>query len=185
MKNLLRNIAVSWIGIVAMMGTARANADRTVWDYSGVFEVTIDRPAKEVWPYFFGDKKEIWAKSGYTAVAGESGKVGEIYANAHTHTSNGDRAYFEAITVKPERQLVLKITVKEGGKAERTLVGYDFFTINEVAGRTTVVLAQAFALPLDIPKAGLNLKTKKQDKMLADMFQNLKRVVENSRQTTP
>jgi len=159
------------------MGTARAITDRSIWDYSIIMEVTIDRPAKDVWPYFFGDKKNIWTMEHFTTIAGEPGTVGEVYTQAY----RGGQIQYETINVKPGIQLILKITYKQDEKDEERLVGYDFVTLNEVADHTKVVLQQAFALPVDIPKEDLAVETPKQDKKLADVLQNLKKLVENSK----
>src|SRR5882762_5137121 len=123
------------------MAAAHANADRRLWDYSVILEVTILRPAKDVWSHFVGKKKDIWTKSDYATIAGKTGEVGEIYT--HAHRFHGLQLFYEAIKVKPEEQLVLKITSKENETDEGNLIGYDFFTLNEVAGHTTVVFQQA------------------------------------------
>jgi hypothetical protein len=159
------------------MDVARANADESIWDYSVIMAVTIDRPAKDVWPYLFGHKKDIWTEVQYTAIGGESEKVGEIYTDANPF--HGAQLFYEAIKVMPEKQLVLKITYRKDPRDERRLTGYDFVALNEVAGRTTVFFQQAFALPVDAPKHDLNLESAQHDKELADIFQNLKKVVEN------
>lgn len=153
------------------------------WDYSGITEVTIDRPARHVWPYFFEHKEKLWDEQHYTKIAGELGKVGEIYMQTFP---GGGQVFMEAIKVKPEKQLVLKLTYRENEKSESRLVGYDLHVLNEVAGRTTVVFQQVFALPVDaltvdMGKNDLELATEKQDKTLAHIFQNLKRMVEDSR----
>lgn len=176
MKNMCRHFAVGCIGILALTGSVCAKAHKTIWDYSAIIEVVINRPAKDIWPYLFGVKEEIWTKQHYRRIAGEPGEVGEIYVQ----TFPGGQLLYETINVKPEKQLVLKMTYKEHEKDERTLYGYDFLTLSEVEGHTTLVLAQAFALPIDTPKKDLNLETKKQDKMLDEIFEGLKRLVESS-----
>jgi hypothetical protein len=172
---MCRHVVLSWMGMVAAMGAASANADRQLWDYSGIAEVTIDRPAKDVWPYLFGAKEESWTKQHYTHIAGEPGKVGEIYV----YTFPGGQLFYEAINVKPEKQLVLKISYRQNEKGESRLAGYDYLTLNEVAGHTTVVLQQMAALPVDMPNSDLSQASEKQDTMLADIFQTLKKTVES------
>jgi hypothetical protein len=156
-------------GMVVGAGTAYLDEGRAMWDYAYEVEVLIDRPAKDIWPYFFGDKKNAWTKTDHRAVAGESGKVGEVYGTAYRDT----QLFYDAITVKPEEQLVLKITYKESEAGEPKLCGYDFITLKEVEGRTTVTLQQVFALPMEP-------ETEKHDRFLVDIFQNLKRMVESS-----
>lgn len=148
-----------------------------------MIQVTIDRPAKNIWPYFFGQKEELWSEQHYIHVAGEAGKVGEIYMQMIP--GGGGQVFMEAIKVEPERQLVLKLTYKKTEGTDSRLIGYDFHTFHEVAGHTTVVLQQAFALPIDAladdtGRNDLELATEKQDKLLVHMFQNLKRIVEES-----
>jgi uncharacterized protein YndB with AHSA1/START domain len=154
---------------------AWTNADRPMWDYSVIMELTIDRPAKEVWSYFIGEKKNIWTRSSYTTVAGEVGQLGEIYT--HAHRAHGNQGFYEAIKVVPEQQLVLKITYRENEDDEPTLAGYDFFSLKEVAGHTTLFFQQAFALPVD--QKDFDRASEEQDKKIVDIFQNLKRAVEN------
>lgn len=144
-----------------------------MWDFSKFLEVTIDRPAKEVWPYLFRKKTDVWSRTDYTTVAGEPGKVGEVNAVAF----QGGQLCFEAIKVKPEKHLVLKITYRKNDESEKKLSGYDLFTLNEVEDRTTVVFQQAIELPID-PIEDLTLLTEKHDKFLADIFLDLKRMVE-------
>jgi hypothetical protein len=139
-----------------------------MWDYSNLTEVTIDRPASVVWPYLFRPKADIWSKTAYTTVAGEPGKVGETYAMPY----QGGELLFEAITVQPEKRLVLKILHKESSKAQSNLAGYDLIRLSEVAGRTTVTLQQVFALPVEPD-------TERHDDFLAEIFQDLKTMVEN------
>jgi uncharacterized protein YndB with AHSA1/START domain len=154
-----------------------ANEASQMWDFAKFLEVTIDRPAKDVWPYLFGKKCAAWTKTEYTPIAGEPGKLGEIYEMAYPLANQGGHIRFETIKVDPERHLVLKITYKKNDKSERRLVGYDFNTLREVNGRTTLFFQQASELPVD-PTEDLNSLTEKHDKFLAEIFQDLKRVVE-------
>ena len=166
-----------------------AKGGKAMWDYSGMVEVTIDRPARDVWPFFFGTKKDMWTEANYKTVAGQSGQVGEVYVMAYQGASVpqlGDQAAppraqlaFEAIKVNPEKQLVLKITFKEHENAAWKLCGYDFVTVKEVSGGTTVVLQQALELPVE-PNTNLAVETERHDSFLAGIFQTLKRMVEQS-----
>jgi len=157
-----------------------------MWDYSMILEVTIDRPAKDVWPYFFGEKNATWSKSEYTIVAGQEGEVGYTYSM--DSPKYGVTYFFEAIRVKPEKELVVKITYRElvekmeAGQDVRKLMGYDMFELKEVAGRTTVAFQQAFAQPLEVPEDDLGAHTESTDKFLTEIFQNLKKSVESSKQ---
>jgi hypothetical protein len=160
----------------------RANEAKAMWDYSTIVEVTIDRPAKDVWPYFFGHYKSAWSlpdNKTYTTIAGQAGQVGEIFAMDNPLSDRGGQLLFEAINVKAQKMIVLKISYTESATSERKLSGYDFVTLNEVAGRTTVVLQQAFELPAE-PQSDLNLQAEQQDDMLAGIFQKLKSMVENA-----
>jgi len=141
-----------------------------MWDFSNITEVTIDRPAKVVWPYLFRPHNDIWSRTAYTTTAGEPGKVGETYAMAFQY---GGQLLFETITVDPVRRLVLKILQRENANSKSTLVGYDFITLSEAAGKTKVMLQQAFELPVEP-------ETAKHDKFLYDIFQDLKTMVESA-----
>ena len=152
------------------------NASKPVWNYAALVEVTILRPTRNVWAYFIGSKKNIWTKSEYSTVAGEVGQVGEIYT--HAHTFNGVQAFYEAVKVSPERHLVLKITHKRSAEQAGQLVGYDLLTFRESAGQTTVMFQQVLTLPVDMLEGDLRVATENQDKRVADLFQNLKAVVE-------
>jgi hypothetical protein len=185
-----RNVAFRWIGMVVLLGTALANAGTRIWDYSVIMQVTIDRPVKKVWPYLFGDKEKLWTKVDYKRVAGEPGRVGDLYMQEYPATPAypGGQLFYEAIKVTPEKQIVLKITRKENDKDESRLIGYDFETLNEVAGHTTVVLQQAAAFPVNnLPNKQENDKQDNkmladQNTMLADIFRNLKTAVESGEQ---
>lgn len=148
------------------------------WDYANTLEVTIDRPATAVWPFFFGKKKDQWTRSDYTTVAGEPGKAGEVFM--HEYTVLGERSFFfyEAIKVIPERELVLKITYKKKAEDKTELIGYDLLALKETAGRTTVELQQLVAFPTTVSRTDLNLETEKHDQFLADILQGLKKLVE-------
>jgi hypothetical protein len=161
-----------------LMGSVRDSANTAVWDYSVFMELPIHRPASTVWAYFVGDRKNIWTKSDYKTVAGETGQVGEVYT--HAHTVYGAQLFYEAIKVKPDRQLVLKITYRRHEKDDRKLMGYDFIALNEVAGQTTLTFQQALAMPLEMLEDDLRFATEKQDRRLAEIFQNLKATVESS-----
>jgi hypothetical protein len=151
--------------------------ERLVWDYACTINVTIDRPANEVWPYFFGEKEESWTEDHYTRVAGQPGRVGEIYWASHPL---GGRVFFEATKVDPESELILKITwaLREGD--QRQVVGYDLIELRETAGRTAVSLRQVLALPVAVPKDRHAAEAEKQTQMLTRIFQNLKRLVEGA-----
>jgi hypothetical protein len=142
-------------------------------------EVTIERPAGDVWPHFVGDKKNVWTKSDYTTVAGEPGKLGEIYT--HAHRVHGVQAFYETIRVTPERHLVLKITCRENDNDELRLMGYDFVTLKEENGWTTVTFQQGLVLPVAAAESNLRRKTEQQDQRLVELFGNLKAIVEDSR----
>jgi hypothetical protein len=157
------------------MGGDCSTAAGQVWDFSKLLEIIIDRPAKDVWPYLFRKKNDVWSRTAYTTVAGEPGKVGEIYEMPF----QGGQLAFQAIKLNPEKQQVLKITFRGNEKSERKLVGYDLFTLSEAAGRTTVVFQQAIELVVD-PKENLELLTAKHDKFLTEIFQDLKRMVEGT-----
>jgi hypothetical protein len=149
---------------------------KPVWDYSMILEVAISRPAREVWPHLIeAEKRNVWTSSDYKTVAGKEGAVGEIFT--HSHRFNGVEVFYEVIKVKPERQLVLKITYKDGESGELKLLGYDFHTLRELAGQTVVEFEQALAFPL-VPREAFHQMTERQDKRLGDLFQNLKTIVE-------
>jgi hypothetical protein len=158
------------------MVSNRVNDQAIIWDYVNRLEVRIARPAKDIWPHFFGDKKQVWSKTNYTAVAGTPGGVGEIYRMAdpahHTHF------FFEAIRVQPHELLVLKISHARASEGEPQLMGYDSISLSEQEGYTSVVLHQVFSLPLDRAAQGTQEESRKQDQMLADIFQTLKQIVE-------
>jgi hypothetical protein len=157
---------------------------KAIWDYANLLEVTIDRPAKDVWPHFFGIKNAAWSlpqQETYLQIAGQPGEVGEVYSLASA--AYGVLWFFEAIEVVPERRLVLKITYASDKNSERKLSGYDCFALSEVAGRTTVGLQQAFALPVQ-RDTDLQLETERQDRMLFGILQKLKRTVENDREAS-
>src|SRR5882724_2693263 len=99
-----------------------------MWNYSIILDVMIDRPVRDIWPYFFGKKNAAWSRTEYTIVAGEEGKVGYTFSMASFGES---QLYFEVIRAKPERELVLKILWKDNPKSELRLAGYDFFTFTE------------------------------------------------------
>jgi len=141
-----------------------------MWNYSFISEVTIARPARDIWPYLFGKKNAAWSRTAYTIVAGEEGKVGYTYSMASFGES---QLYFETIRAKPEKEMVLKILWKDNPKSEPRLAGYDFFTLTEQAGRTKVLFLQGFELPVEP-------QSEKHDEFLAEILQNLKRMVEQA-----
>jgi hypothetical protein len=148
------------------------------WDYSAIFDVVIDRPAKDVWPYFFGRKRDAWAEHDFVPIAGEPGKVGEIYASGERKL-HGVRWIMYTIRAKPEKQLVLKMTYQANDKAEEKLGGYDIIELKESAGRTTVGFRQAVAVSIDaLDQKDLKVVTEEQDTFLNKILQNLKRMVE-------
>jgi hypothetical protein len=177
-KQIYRNMAMGLVGATAF-ATTSASAGRPTWNYAGIAEVTIDRPARDVWPYFFGDKEVVWMGIHWIHVTGESGQVGEVYKNSFMFHGNRISAFYEAIKVTSERHLVLKMTYTENDSSKRNLMGYELFTLNEVAGHTTVVLQQAFAIPVSEPKEDLNRETRQQDTELADLAQKLKKLLES------
>jgi hypothetical protein len=74
-----------------------------MWDFSKFLEVTIDRTAKEVWPYLFRKHNDVWSRTSYTSVAGKMGQVGEMYEMAYPIPEIGGHLYFESIKVEPEK----------------------------------------------------------------------------------
>lgn len=158
------------------MSGARDGYDNPTWDYAYVTEVTILRPAADVWAHFVGKAKDRWTGSDYSTVAGEVGAIGEVFT--HAHRFNGVRLFYEAIKVKPKRLWVLKITYEDNETHQRHLIGYDFHTFRESAGATTVVFEQALALPRALVKDNFVAATERQDRKLTELFENLKRVAE-------
>jgi hypothetical protein len=148
------------------------------WDYVNSLAITVNRPASKVWPFFFGTKKDIWTRSAYRTIAGEPDQIGEIFM--HEYVVLGAPLYFfyEAVRVIPERELALKITFQRQAAGSRELIGYDVINVNEIAGRTTVVLQQLIAFPTDIPQSTLALETEKHNQFLTDILQGLKQMVE-------
>jgi hypothetical protein len=153
--------------------------DRTdqqqIWNSSKFLEVTIDRPAKVVWPYLFRKNNDVWSRTAYTTVAGHSGQVGEIYEMPF----EGGFLAFEAITVTPDRHLVLKITFRNPDDERRNLCGYDFFTLKEHEGGTTLAFQQAVQLTVDKTE-NLVERTEKHSRFLSEIFEDLKRMVEGA-----
>jgi hypothetical protein len=178
MNRIWRSVASALVATTAF-ATTSASEDRPVWDYAGIAEVTIDRPARNVWPYFFGTKEEAWQGIHWVHVAGEQGQVGEVYKNSFEFHGRRITAFYEAVKVTPERRLVLKMTYRENDSPRSNLMGYELFTLNEVAGHTTVVLQQAFVIPVKESKDELVRETSQQDKELADLAQKLKHLVES------
>jgi hypothetical protein len=150
-----------------------------LWDFSTFLQITLDRPAQAVWPYLFREHNDVWSRTAYTAVAGTPGEVGELYAMAYPIVSQGGKLYFEAISVQPPRHLVLKMTYQKTESAPRQVCGYDFFTLYEVAGSTTISFQQASELPVDVT-ANLTELTAKHHRFLDDIFQDLKKMVEGT-----
>ena len=152
------------------MGSASEN--KTI---STFLDVTIDRPAQAVWPYLFRKNTDVWTRTAYTTVAGEAGQVGEAYEMPF----QGGQLAFEAVTVTPEKHLVLRITFRERDSQDRKLCGYDLFTLKEHSGRTTVVFQQAVELPGEVGE-DLTERAEKHSQFLGEIFQDLKRMVEGS-----
>lgn len=148
-----------------------------MWDFAGIVKVIIDRPAGQVWPHFFGDRKEIWSKAKYIPISGEPGKVGEIYAMAESFRQG--RFLFEAIKVESEQHLVLKITYQDDATSEQVLSGFDFISLTEISGQTTVTLQQAFSAPVQLSEADRVAETEKHAAMLRSIFRGLKGLVES------
>jgi uncharacterized protein YndB with AHSA1/START domain len=161
------------------MNKAGTIADGRTWDYLAITEVTIDRPAREVWPYFFGHKRELWSEYNYVVTAGESGQVGEIYETADS-TLHGVRWIMETIRAEPERLLVLKMLYQEADSPEQVVAGCDIFEFTEVEGHTTAAFRQFLSVPRHLlPQDDLDRETKEKNIFLARILQTLKRMVEN------
>lgn len=153
---------------------------RLLWDFAFSGEVTIGRPAREVWPYFFGDKKN-WSGAEYTTVSGEPGQVGEVYVmNRPSHASHGSRMFYEAIKIEPHKEIVLKITCQDGEGAERQLLGYDWVSLRESEGQTLVILQQAFTKWVDAA-TDLKREAERQHAFLPGIIQSLRQWVEEGR----
>jgi hypothetical protein len=159
------------------MSKESVNPDFKMWDFSTILEVTIDRPAKFVWPYFHGKNKDTWTKTDYRTVSGQSGQVGEIYDMVYPMPNQGGRLGFETLQVKTDKHLIIKFLYQRHEGGPRVVSGYDFITLNEVAGRTTVVLLQASYLPVD-PATDCDYEAQKHNTFLADILQHLKKLVE-------
>jgi hypothetical protein len=153
--------------------------DRQLWDFSKFLEICIDRPAQAVWPYLFRKHNDVWSRTSYTTVAGTPGEVGELYGMAYPIVSQGGKLYFEAIRVEPAKHLVLKMTYQKTESDARQVCGYDFFTLDEVAGHTTVSFQQASELPVDVT-ASLTELTARHSQFLDDIFRDLKKMVEGA-----
>src|SRR5579884_1629981 len=148
---------------------------KTLWDCANTLTVMIKRHPTEVWPYLFPPKSEVWSKQQYVPVAGESGKVGEIYAAPY----NGGQFLHESIKVERPRELVLKLTYSPRAGESGDLIGYDIFTLAESDGSgTTLVWHQAFALPIDTPKVDIKSKSDEHGRFLGALLENLKGLVE-------
>jgi uncharacterized protein YndB with AHSA1/START domain len=170
--------------MVASMNAAPASDARSLWNYAVHMSVLIARPVKDVWPYFVGDKKNQWAGSKeaaieYTTIVGEPGQVGEIYT--HAALFHNYHLYYEAIRIKPQKQIVLKITYKKNDKETSQLAGYDLINLHEAEGRTTIDFQQVFALPVEAMEHRLESLSKAHDKELVDAFDELRKTVENRR----
>ena len=111
---------------------------------------TVDLPAEVVWSYFWGKKKELWTVP-WATLAGEEGKVGEVFGEAAMLEEQGGlseakQRYYnvnEVIRVEPYKNFVLKMYLQKPGKeSERRFSGYDVVTLSEQKGTTTVVFHQ-------------------------------------------
>jgi hypothetical protein len=89
--------------MASSIDTTRAIAATPTWDYANTIEVTIGRPAKDVWPFFFGDKKDVWTRSDYSTIAGKPGQTGEIFMHEYVVFGNRSFFFYEAIKVVAER----------------------------------------------------------------------------------
>jgi len=182
----IRRRVMNCMAAAALVGAmSGANAAGSLWNYSVHMDVTINRPAKDVWPYFVGDKKDQWAglkgePIKYTTIAGEPGKVGEVYT--HSFLYQGYHLYYEAIAISQDSEIVLKITYNKNEKDPRRLAGYDLISLSEAGGRTRIDFHQAFALPVQAAKGDLASLSKVHNQELTDAFQELKRTVENGGQ---
>lgn len=156
------------------------SAGMKLWDYAFSGAVIIDRSAKQIWPYFFGDKKG-WSNAEYTTVAGTPGQVGEVYVmNRPSHASHGARMFYEAIRIEPEKEIILKIDYQDGASDEKKLMGYDLVMLEEMQGRTRVLLQQVFTKWVDAD-VDLTQETARQNGFLPQILQNLKRWVEQEK----
>lgn len=158
------------------MTSSLESEDHTVWDYSFIIELPIDRPARDVWPHFIGKRKDVWTGSDYMTVAGEPGEAGELFT--HAHKFNGVPVFYEAISVEPQKHWVLKITCGDGNEGSRRLIGYDFHTFDEADGHTVFWFHQALALPRSLIKEEFSVATERQNRRLTELFQKLKAVIE-------
>lgn len=152
------------------------NEQRPLWDFAAMVEVTIDKPARSIWPYFFEKKKEIWSNAEYVPVAGESREVGELYMMT-TRPTRGGHLFYETINLVPEKYLALKITHREDEGKERKLVGYDIVSLHEAAGHTTAMLHQVFTFSVE-PELDRVKGTQRQEGFLNEIMRNLKAAVE-------
>lgn len=142
-------------------------------------EVTIDRPAKDVWPCFM-DMGAWMADAHFKYVAGQPGKEGEV----RLYWEKNDPAYLiEAILVAPLERYVLKVVPQQGSD----LVAFAAFDFNEAGGKTKVVydLYWTFSMAFDGSDAELHKFHDEQYEIALRGIevnnQNLKALVERAR----
>lgn len=98
-------------------------------------EITIDRPAKEVWPHFLN--MEAWmAGMRLQHIDGPNGEVGEVRLVTSTNREKPENDYFiQTVRVTPLEQYVVKVVPKR----REQYAGYADFSFTETDGKTRLI----------------------------------------------
>ncbi len=121
-----------WVALVGIMAGPAAAQERAAINLVTHSEVTIDRPATDIWPLIIDPS--AW-KAGATLKhrSGPAGKVGEILAAMEP--GNGEKVTFlvENVELAPNERRTIKLYTPGG-----TLIGYATWSLRAGAGRTVV-----------------------------------------------
>lgn len=115
-------LAIALIGFPAQAQT---------FDFVLRSEITIDRPAKEVWPHFLN--MDVWMTDNtFQDIEGKRGEEGQLRLVTPKESGPYASYYIKTVRARPFEQYVLKVIPQRGAD----YVGFADFSFTERGGRT-------------------------------------------------
>jgi hypothetical protein len=97
-------------------------------------EITIDRPAKEVWPHFLN--MDVWMTDNtFQDIDGKRGEEGQLRLVTPKEAGPYASYYIKTVRARPFEQYVLKVIPQQGDD----YLGFADFSFTERRGRTHLI----------------------------------------------
>jgi hypothetical protein len=133
----LRTVAVLALMLLQACQTqpsASAASTQRTFDLILRSEITINRPAKEVWPHFLN--MDVWMTDNrFQTIEGQCGEEGEVRLVRPKEATLYSAYFIKTVRATPFAQYVLKVIPEKGND----YFGYADFSFTEADGKTHLI----------------------------------------------